>query len=239
MELRAMKLGIICACDTELAPFLPHIKDDVITEKAMINFHSGRILNISVTALFCGSCKVNAAAAAQILIDNFGVTAVINAGTAGGMDDKVEILDTIISTQAVYHDVEGAVLTEYFPWMPDEYFYTDKKMLEAARAVNISRSYPHNIYFGRTVTGEVFITDDGRDRINAKYSPLSVDMETGAIAHVCYMNNIPFIAVRTITDTAKHSGEDNFRINCKQASEISKSFTLGMIDELKRMERER
>ncbi len=56
------------------------------------------------------------------------------------------------------------------------------------------------------VTGEKFIEDDMRDIINQKYSPLSVDLETASIAHVCYVNNIPFILIRSITDTATHSG---------------------------------
>lgn len=81
------------------------------------------------------------------------------------------------------------------------------------------------------VTGERFIEDNLRDRINQKYSPLSVDMETASIAHVCYVNEIPFISVRTITDTATHSGIEKFKENCAQASIITKDFVLEFLKE--------
>jgi len=58
-------------------------------------------------------------------------------------------------------------------------------------------------------------------------------METASIAHVCYVNRIPFIAVRTITDTATHSGIDNFEKNCDKASRISKDIVLGLLKEIK------
>lgn len=80
-----MKIGILCAGDDELAPFLPLIKGCCVTEKAMLKFYTGRINGIDVAALFSGVCKVNAAIASQLLIDLFGVDAIINAGTAGGM----------------------------------------------------------------------------------------------------------------------------------------------------------
>lgn len=83
------------------------------------------------------------------------------------------------------------------------------------------------------VTGEAFITDDGRDEINKKYAPLSVDMETGSIAHVCYVNHVPFIAIRTITDTPTHSGAENFDVNCERSSEIAKDIVLELLKEMK------
>lgn len=71
-----MKIGILCAGDDELAPFLPLIKGCCVTEKAMLKFYTGRINGIDVAALFSGVCKVNAAIASQLLIDLFGVDAI-------------------------------------------------------------------------------------------------------------------------------------------------------------------
>ena len=82
------------------------------------------------------------------------------------------------------------------------------------------------------MTGEAFITDEGRPEINRLYSPMSVDMETAAIAHVCKLNQVPFISVRSITDTADHSGVGEFEENCKKASTVSKDMTLAIIREL-------
>lgn len=98
--------------------------------------------------------------------------------------------------------------------------------LEHARA----SEYP--VRFGRMVTGEAFITDDGRQEINARFAPLTVDMESAAIAHVCHANGVPFLAIRTVTDTADHSGTGNFELNCEKASAIAKDFTLALLREI-------
>jgi len=58
--------------------------------------------------------------------------------------------------------------------------------------------------------------------INEQFEPLTVDTETASIAHVCYVNKIPFIAIRSITDTESHSGSEYFAENCEKASKIAK-----------------
>ena len=189
-------IGILCAGDTELAPFLEHMKGQQITEKAMLKFHTGTINHVNVSAVYSGVCKVNAAIAAQLLIDMFHVDLIINAGTAGGMKEGVQLFDTVISERVIYHDVADDVL------------------------------------FGTMVTGEQFIEDEKREEINQKFDPLSTDMETAGVAHVCYVNRIPFLAVRTITDTVTHQGIETFDQNCEAASEISAEIVLGILGQL-------
>lgn len=82
------KIGIVCAGDTELQPFLPHIEEVKITEHAMLRYYEGTIRRVPVVALYSGVCKVNAAIATQILLDRFAAHIVVNAGTAGSMDDR-------------------------------------------------------------------------------------------------------------------------------------------------------
>ncbi|WP_202710985.1 5'-methylthioadenosine/adenosylhomocysteine nucleosidase [Sporosalibacterium faouarense] len=226
------KIGILCAGDEELKPFLSHIENIVVTEKAMLKFYEGNINSVSVVALYSGVCKVNAAIASQILIDTYCVDSIINAGTAGGMDNSINLFDIIISTQVVYHDVDDSILTEFHPWLSSIYFNADKNFLDIAKMTCNKFS---NVHFGRMVTGEKFIEDNNRDRINQKYSPLSVDMETASIAHVCYVNKIPFISVRSITDTAIHLGIEKFEENCTQASIITKNFVLEFLKELNKV----
>lgn len=224
------KIAIVCACDREFAPFLPLLKDPVITEKAMLRFHEGTLNGVPVVVLFTGVCKVNAAIAAQILIDHFHVDAIINAGTAGGIDPAVQLFDTVVSTESAYHDVAANILTEFHPWMPSVWFQSDPALLKAARAA--AETCPYPIRFGRMVTGEQFITDDHRDEIIAGFAPLSTDMETAAFHHVCHVNGIPFIAVRTITDTAEHAGAGHFEQNCARASEISAQVVAEILKQL-------
>lgn len=229
-----MRVGIICAGDSELTPFLPLIDGCRITEKAMLKFYEGTINGTAVVALFSGVCKVNAAVAAQILIDIYGIDMIINAGTAGGMNPELEIFDSVISTEAAYHDVAPDILTEFHPWLETVYFKADQELLNLTHKAIEKLDMEGKVYWGRMVTGEAFITDEGRQKINEQFAPMTVDMETASIAHVCYVNSIPFISIRSITDTAAHSGTGHFEENCKKASEIAKDITVALLKELPR-----
>ena len=223
-------IGILCAGDTELAPFLEHMKGQQITEKAMLKFHTGTINHVNVSAVYSGVCKVNAAIAAKLLIDMFHVDLIINAGTAGGMKEGVQLFDTVISERVIYHDVADDILTDFHPRLKSNYFLADQELCAIARAY--SRTSKHPVLFGTMVTGEQFIEDEKREEINQKFDPLSTDMETAGVAHVCYVNRIPFLAVRTITDTVTHQGIETFDQNCEAASEISAEIVLGILGQL-------
>ncbi len=228
-----MKIGIICAGDDEVTPILSMMRTEKISHKAMLKFYEGKLENQNIVTLFCGVRKVNAAVATQILIDTYGCDAIINAGTAGGMDDSLATFDLVVSTQTAYHDVDEEILTDFHPWMKSCYFQADEKLVSLAR--NVAKKYMQDsqVVFGTTVTGENFIEENEKKKILEKYAPLSVDMETASIAHVCYVNEIPFLAVRAITDCADEEAKDNFEENCKKASEKSAEFVQRILKEWK------
>lgn len=230
-----MKIGIICASDDEFAPFLTMIDNCKITERAMLKFYEGQICDVQVVALFSGVCKVNAAIATQILIDLFGVNIVINAGTAGGMNPKLKIFDTVISTEVCYHDVAQDVLTEFHPWLKTVFFEADRELIKISERAVKEAKPKGEVFWGRIVTGEAFITDEGRKKMNDEFAPLAVDMETASIAHVCYVNKIPFLSIRCITDTAEYNGVENFEENCVKASMIAKDIAVALLKEYSRL----
>lgn len=227
-----MKVGIVCAGDREVAPFLAMIEDCTISEKAMLKFYEGKIKGVNVVILFSGVCKVNAAIATQVLIDFYNIDYIINAGTAGGMNPELEIFDTVISTEVAYHDVAPKILTKFHPWMETVYFKADQQLLDMTKRI-ADKTTKGRMFWGRMVTGEAFITDEGREIINDEFAPLTVDMETASIAHVCYVNKMPFISIRCITDTATHSGSESFEENCTEASMISRDITIALLNKIK------
>lgn len=224
------KIGIICASDVELAPFLTHLQVTSVTLKAMLKFYEGIIMEMPIVIVYSGVCKVNAAIACQLMIDLFSPEIIVNAGTAGGIDETVELFDTIISTKVCYHDVADDILTEFHPWLKTIYFQLDPDLLAAAKQYCQTAEYP--IHLGTTVSGEQFIEENNRAMIKQQYSPLSVDMETASIAHVCHVNEIPFIAIRTITDTSSHQGIEQFEQNCQKASFISSQIVIDFLKTL-------
>lgn len=221
-----MKIGILCAGDREAAPFLAMLAEAHTSQKAMLTFHEGRLADVDAAVLYSGVCKVNAAVAAQILIDTYHCDAVINAGTAGALDETLNVFDTVVSTEAAYHDVAEHILTGFHPWLESVWFRADEHLLAAARKAARGRD---RVFFGRMATGEQFIADEGREAINARFRPLCVDMESAAVAHVCHVNKVPFIAVRTMTDTPFQRGTDAFEKNCDRAARISADFVCRML----------
>lgn len=209
-----MRVGIIGPSEDEIIPFIEKMQNKKVESIAMLKFNSGKFNNIDVVALYCGVCKVNAAIATQILIDKFNVTNIIVTGVAGAIDKILSIGDTVISTEVAYHDVDNGILTEYHPWMDSIYFKCDSKLLGLIRELVVKNVFSQEVYFGKIVTGEAFISENGRKEIIQKYNPLCVDMETASVAHVCYVNNVPFIAIRSITDTESECGVETFEANC-------------------------
>ncbi len=225
------RIGLLCAAEDELAPFLPWMEGKTETTKAGKTFYHGTLDGVRVTAVFCGVCKVNAACATQILIDTYGCNDVVNSGTCGGMGENVQVMDTIVSVEVAHHDVAEGILTDYPPYMKSIWMQADERMLLAAKAA--AEKTEGKVYFGRSVTGEAFIDGKNRAMIEQTLSPLSVDMETAAAAQICYMFNVPFIAVRTVTDVPGKTEDDAYYENCENASEVSAHLVRQMIHEMK------
>ena len=224
-----MKIGILCAADSELAPFLPMLENTAAAERGMLRCWEGTLEGVPAAALFSGVCKVNAAIAAQTLICACRCDAVINAGTAGGIDRRLAVFDTVVSTETAYHDVGEDLLTDFYPWLPSAWFPCDPGLLALARRAAGQLEPGRRVFFGRVVTGEHFVEGEERERLAASRAPLSADMEAAAAAHVCYVNRVPFLSVRTVTDTRDHDGTGSFEKNCARASRLSAEFVRQML----------
>lgn len=133
----------------------------------------------------------------------------------------------MVAERPVYHDVAGDVLTDFHPWLPSVYFPSDEGLLSAGKKYAETAKRP--ILFGTIATGEFFVENQDRERIRQNCASLAADMETAGAAHVCYVNRIPFLAVRSITDTSGDSGAEAFDRNCERASEIAAEVTSGLL----------
>jgi adenosylhomocysteine nucleosidase len=210
--------------EAEARPFLSNMREASAFKYAMLDIREGFINGASVVLAVCGVGKVNAAAAAQILIDRCRPERIIVSGTAGGMAPNVQTGDTVVATESVYHDVLPDILEKNHPYLPDAVFKSDPGMVSMLQKILAQNPPAHPVHFGRVATGEAFIETEGRAGIIERLNPLCVDMETAAAAHVCYVNAVPFLAVRTVTDTAREPGVKNFFKNVNMAAE--RSYTI-------------
>lgn len=195
-------IGVIGAMPIEINLIKDNLK--IIDEKeyAGFNFYICEKENIKIILTSCGVGKVNAASCTQILIDKFKVTHIVNTGIAGSLHKSVRICDIVISSAVTHHDVRKDLMKNWFPFK--EEFESDEFLIETAiKASKKIESLNVNYHIGKIVSGEAFISDCNlRDLIIKEYSPHCVEMEGSAIGHVAYINNIPFLIVRSISDNA-------------------------------------
>ena len=187
-----MKIGIIVAMDKELRQLQQLFSSsDVLVQK-------------------CGIGKVNAALGAQRMINEFHPDCIISSGCAGGNGDDINIQDVIVSNELCYHDVYcGTAIdncTQYgqVQGLPARY-PADPYLLSKAQQMHSSLLIPRSsfqVHSGLIVTGDWFVDsrEKMRDIISHFPDAKAVDMESCAIAQTCYLNHVPFISFRVISD---------------------------------------
>ncbi|UKI55483.1 MAG: 5'-methylthioadenosine/adenosylhomocysteine nucleosidase [Treponema succinifaciens] len=228
------KVGIIGAMSVELELLKSKLEENpTVTKAGGMTFTEGKINGISVVLVQSGVGKVNAALCAQRLILKFGCTHIINTGIAGAMASGLKVLDFVASTDAVYHDMDatgfGYKKTE-IPQMKCSDFPADGKMLEAARSAFKEFPAEHKLVFGRIATGDQFISDkEKKSAIQETCSPACVEMEGAAVAHACWINEIPFVIIRCMSDMADDDGESIYSFNENEAASLSGSLVLSML----------
>lgn len=227
-----LKLGIIGPAESEILPFTSKISNAKINERAMLKFYSGVYEGVDVVSVFSGVCKVNASIATQILISEFKVTHILLTGVAGALNNLLKVGDIVISNEVAYHDVAPGILTEYHPWMKEIYFKPDLELLRLSQIVASNFIENTKCYFGRIITGESFITHNEREQLIERFNPLCVDMESASVAHTCYVNNIPFIVIRSMSDNADENGLNSFDDNLEIAALNSINFVELLIKKL-------
>jgi adenosylhomocysteine nucleosidase len=229
------KIGIIGAMEVEVKTLRFLLADAQESVLGGLTFMEGTLEGTKVVIVRSGIGKVNAALCAQRLILQFGVTHVINTGIAGAMAHGLKVLDFVASTDALYHDMDatgfGYKVTE-IPQMPCSDFPADKAMLEAAKTAfaSLPEAEGHQLVEGRIATGDQFISDKAlKEQIRTNCSPACVEMEGTAIAHACYLNKVPFVIIRCMSDMADDTGETTYSFNDETAANLSAALVRKML----------
>lgn len=203
-------LGIICAMAIEVEGILSLMENKEETNKAGATFTKGTIFGKDVVVTECGIGKVNAAVTAQVMIDLFSPTALINSGVGGALSEKLKVGDVVISTDAVQHDYDTTALGDEkglicFSNEQRVDIPADKKLCE--KLLKASEGLEDTtVLTGRIATGDKFISDTAaRLEIGREFSALACEMEGCALGQACYRNNVPFAILRCISDDLTNS----------------------------------
>lgn len=208
------KIGIIGAMELEVEALKEKMEITRREEKASMEFLEGSLNGTEAVIVRSGVGKVNAALCTQILCDVFGVTHIINTGVAGSLKNEINIGDIVVSTDALYHDVDARVFGYTLGEVPQLgrlAFEAEEGLLslavECCKEVNPDIS----VYRGRIVSGDQFISDkEVKNNIISNFDGYCVEMEGAAIAHAAYLNQVPFVIIRAISDKADDSAEMDY-----------------------------
>lgn len=207
-------IGIIGAMDEEVSKLKDCLESVKVTTTASMNFYEGRLNGKEVVIVRSGIGKVNAGICAQILVSIFNVTSIINTGIAGSLKNEINIGDIVLSSDALQHDVD-AVSFGYevgvIPRMKTSNFIASVKLIDLAKK-SCEKVLPNiNIFCGRVLSGDQFISDKKKkDWLSNTFSGYCTEMEGAAIAQTAYLNDIPFLIIRAISDKADESAQMDY-----------------------------
>lgn len=202
-------LGIIGAMEIEVNRIKEQMEDVSVTDKAGMSFFEGKWNGNDVVVVRSGIGKVNAAVCAQILADTFHADAIINTGIAGSLKNEINIGDIVLSTDAIQHDMDAqgfGYAPGVIPQMEVSDFQADEKLIELAKKCCAEVCPDIQVFTGRVVSGDQFISDKKKKEwLSSQFEGLCAEMEGAAIAQAAYLNHVPFLIIRAISDKADDS----------------------------------
>ena len=206
--------GIIGAMDEEIDLLRDSMEDTIEEVHASMTFYKGRLWGQDVTVVRSGIGKVNMAVCTQLLVDFYHADALINTGVAGSLDSRIDIGDIVIGVNAVHHDMDTSAFGDppgQVPRMDILAFPSDSHLIRCAEEADLSENPDIKTFCGRVASGDQFIgEEEDKNRIVRLFGALCCDMEGAAMAQTAYLNGVPCLIIRAISDKADHSATMNY-----------------------------
>lgn len=230
-----MKIGIIGAMSEEVEILKHDMTIEEKIEKASMTFYHGVLLDKEVVIVTCGIGKVNAAVCTQILIDRFKVDKIINVGIAGGLNKDIYPGDIVVANNLVQHDMDvrffGDALGQ-IPRLKTFDFKCDEELVGKAREA-ITFLKDAKAYTGRIISGDQFVSEAEKQKfLGTHFDAYAVEMEGASIGQVCYLNDLPFVVIRSISDNAINGSHMDYETFAPLAIKNSVSILKDMLKSL-------
>ena len=207
------KLGIIGAMEIEVAILKSKLENQKVTKIGPMEFYEGKLSGCDVVIVMCGVGKVHAAMCTQTLCCMFGVTHIVNTGVAGSLDANLDICDVLVSTDAIQHDMDVTHLGYDVGKVPglDVAAFTADEQLRNLAFEESERIRPGHTKLGRVATGDQFVNSKAlKEKIIEDTGASCTEMEGAAIAQAAYVNGVPFVILRAISDKADDSADMDY-----------------------------
>ncbi len=208
----------------------------------------GKIQTKDCIIALSGVGKVNVARMTQLLLDNFDIEYIINVGISCSLTFDLNIGDIVIGKTVVQHDFDITAFGHskgFIPQIGNEVDSDFDLVNSFEKALGNSEKRLYNIKTGIVATGDIFVTEIAmQNKISAKFRADCADMEGAAIAQVCKLNNIPFIIIKSISNSSNGKNLIDYRQNLKLASKrianVIREFFIREreLDEIEKLENE-
>ncbi len=229
------RIGIIVAMQEELEEIKEYVEDINEKEIKHITFIEGKVEEKNVVLVQCGIGKVNAAMVTQALIDSYNIEYIVNIGVAGALNPMLNIGDVVIADKLIQHDFDITAFGHskgYITGVGD-FIQTDENLRNKLEKLNHNnKDNEYKIKLGIIASGDIFCTDiEMKNKIYSKFDADCVEMEGAAIAQVCYLNEIPFVVMRSISDSPNGKNAITFDKFLKIASKRIANLLVEFIKE--------
>ena len=245
-------IAILGAFADEIRMLEDSLNDAQLVEAGGIQFIKGTLRGKEVIVAFTGIGKVNASITSTLVIDHFNPSKVIFTGIAGGLNSELKPTDILVAEKCVQHDLNYVYddsLVSYPVSSPvtgivNPLFYrSDSSMLGI-----VKEKFPEIELAGYTIKGELYrpkimtgiiATGDGfiasgikKEELISRFGADAVEMEGAAVAQVCYQQNIPFILIRSISDSADENASMDVKKSKIVAAENANRVVIALLEGL-------
>lgn len=224
-------IGIIAAMQAEHKLICQKIENKQTKTIAGIDFVYGKIFDKDIVTAVCGVGKVFAASCAQIMCLEFSPELIINTGVAGSLDKDLSIFDIAVSSSVVQHDMDTSPIGDPVGLISGiNVINIPAEASAVKKALLYAKKLGFNAKEGVIATGDQFVaTNERKDFIRSQFNAIACEMEGGAIGHACYINNVPFVVIRSISDNADEESPLDFPTVMARAADNSAALTLALI----------
>lgn len=227
-------IGIIGAMEEEVTILKNKLTQLSEISIAHVKFYTGILQEKEVVITQSGIGKVNAAISTTLLINKFKPDIIINTGSAGALDESLNVGDVLINDDLKYHDADATAFGYEFgqiPQMPAT-FESSKSLIEKVSQVVQQQKLSAKV--GLIVSGDSFIGSvEQRQKIKKVFpNAMAVEMEATAIAQTCYQFKVPFVVVRAVSDLANGEAEMSFEAFLEKAAVSSSQTVEALVSQL-------
>lgn len=145
--------------------------------------------------------KIAAAASAQYVIDQCSPSLIVNLGTCGGFEGRVDRGTVILVERTIVYDILEQMGDH------DEHIahYSTEIELDWIRP-----PYPHTVLRSLMVSGDRDLVADEIPHLNRQFGAIVGDWESASIAWVARRNNVRLLILRAVSDLVGTSGGEAY-----------------------------